>query len=81
MAYVGEQFCKYCGAGKGPYRRDGEGTCFICDPPHTHYDPVETGAICHTECAIQEIKRLREVEKNSKLCCGNFREPIEHIQP
>ena len=29
----------------------------------THYDPVETGAICHTECAVHEIMRLRELIK------------------
>ena len=29
----------------------------------THFDPVETGAICHTECAVHEIQRLRELVK------------------
>ncbi len=26
------QFCRACGAGIGPFRRDGEGTCPACDP-------------------------------------------------
>jgi hypothetical protein len=26
----------------------------------THYDPVEANAVCHPECAIAEIKRLRD---------------------
>jgi hypothetical protein len=29
----------------------------------THFDPVESGAICHTECAVHEIQRLRELVK------------------
>ncbi len=31
----------------------------------THYDPVEANAICHTECVIAEVKRLREI--NARL--------------
>ncbi len=26
------EFCRHCGAGIGAYRREGEGTCSICDP-------------------------------------------------
>lgn len=26
------EFCRYCGAGIGVYRREGEGTCMVCDP-------------------------------------------------
>lgn len=26
------EFCGYCGAGVGAFRRDGEGTCEECDP-------------------------------------------------
>ncbi len=26
------EFCEYCGAGIGEHRREGEGTCRICDP-------------------------------------------------
>lgn len=26
------EFCEYCGAGIGKFRRVGEGTCHICDP-------------------------------------------------
>jgi hypothetical protein len=26
------EFCRACGAGLGPHRRDGEGTCKKCDP-------------------------------------------------
>ena len=29
------------------------------DPGATHYDPVESNAICHTECAIAIIVALR----------------------
>ena len=29
----------------------------------THFDPIQTGAICHTECAVHEIQRLRELVK------------------
>jgi hypothetical protein len=36
----GEQFCKFCGAGKGPYRREGEGTCERCDPKGKGYDGI-----------------------------------------
>ena len=31
----------------------------------THYDPVEAQAVCHSECAIAEIERLRD--DNAKL--------------
>lgn len=27
-----KEFCEYCGAGVGEHRREGEGTCRICDP-------------------------------------------------
>lgn len=26
------EFCKYCGAGVGKFKREGEGTCHRCDP-------------------------------------------------
>jgi hypothetical protein len=26
------EFCRYCGAGIGPFYREGEGTCHKCDP-------------------------------------------------
>lgn len=26
------EFCRHCGAGIGPHRREGEGTCPMCDP-------------------------------------------------
>jgi hypothetical protein len=29
---VQREFCVYCGAGLGEHRREGEGTCRICDP-------------------------------------------------
>lgn len=29
---LSRQFCVWCGAGVGQYRRDGEGTCPACDP-------------------------------------------------
>jgi len=31
--WAGEEFCRYCGAGKGAFRREDEGTCVKCDPP------------------------------------------------
>jgi hypothetical protein len=27
------EFCIFCGAGIGIHRREGEGTCYKCDPP------------------------------------------------
>jgi len=27
-----QQFCRYCGAGIGEFRREGEGTCIKCNP-------------------------------------------------
>jgi hypothetical protein len=32
VEYPGPEFCLYCGAGIGKFRRDGEGTCQKCDP-------------------------------------------------
>jgi hypothetical protein len=29
-----EEFCRYCGAGVGEFRREGEGTCPRCDCIH-----------------------------------------------
>jgi len=29
--YGDRQFCRFCGAGLGKYRRDGEGTCPNCE--------------------------------------------------
>lgn len=29
---MSNEFCKYCGAGVGLFRREGEGTCPECDP-------------------------------------------------
>lgn len=26
------EFCRSCGAGIGKFKRNGEGTCFMCDP-------------------------------------------------
>ena len=37
-----QEFCVYCGAGMGKFKREGEGTCPKCDPPKkmiTIYDP------------------------------------------
>jgi hypothetical protein len=30
--HVPREFCPHCGAGVGHFRRNGEGTCHICDP-------------------------------------------------
>jgi hypothetical protein len=30
--YKAAEFCLHCGAGVGKHRREGEGTCPVCDP-------------------------------------------------
>ena len=43
------QFCIYCGAGIGPYKREGEGTCPKCDPPNNHKTSLLTKLKAKTE--------------------------------
>lgn len=47
------------------------------DAGKTHYDAVESGAICHPECAIAEIVRLRRLLAEALKDAPDARVPRE----
>ena len=52
-----EEFCHYCGAGKGSYRRAGEGTCPKCDSEIEEIVyPISPEATVLADVALAEIK-------------------------
>lgn len=56
----------------------------------THYDPVDSGSICHAACAVAEIARLREqlaaanktieAQRNRDLSLGQMAGKIERLE-
>lgn len=48
---VPREFCRFCGAGIGKFRREGEGTCTACDPPRNSDAPRED---CEGICCVHK---------------------------
>ena len=80
------EFCAYCGAGVGKFKREGEGTCNRCDPEgraRFHSPPAVSRD--QTDAPTSQPTVLPDPERGSLLHCGQcgkpVRYPLSHMCP